>query len=135
MPLIKVDEGDQYEDKPVSEGQYDLRVMKAENTKSKKGKKMLHVLFKIEGEEEASPVGVWILHPNEDETDSYRFRMRDMTRLAALLGMNEFDYEDNDQIADMVGKTCTATVNLEVDDETGDERNTVRLPKIRGSKR
>ncbi len=134
MPIIKVEDGDAFEDKAVAEGQYDLRVTKAENVKSKKGKDMLHLMVKVDGEEEAAPINLYILHPVEEEEQSYRFRMRDMMRLAALFGLAEFDYTDEDQIADLVGKDFSCFLNLETDDETGDERNTLRLPKVRGKK-
>ena len=56
MPLItNVDFDADYEDHPVSEGEYDLTIIQAEEKTSKAGNAMVQVMIKIEGAD-APPV-------------------------------------------------------------------------------
>ena len=75
MPIIKAaDLGEDLEDQPVPEGQYDLRVVRATYKLSEgKGIPMNVITFVIEGERDATPFIHWTFARDQTLFHSLRY--------------------------------------------------------------
>jgi|3_EtaG_2_1085321.scaffolds.fasta_scaffold32146_2 hypothetical protein len=127
MPFINAEMGDDYEDKAVAEGEYPLRITKAEEKDSKAGNPGVNVIIAIEGEdgEGSAPVFQWLNLPY-DGCEWNRLYMRDLKRFFTMFGVT---YEvDGFNTDDLLGATCDALLKQE-DDDFG-LRNTLVLPKV-----
>lgn len=129
MPIIKVSDADQFEDKPCHEGVYPLRIVKAERKNSKAGNAMISLAIKIEGAAgaEAPLVNENLMIPAEG-SEYYRFQMRNLTRFLALFGVDSFDPDSANDVQELEGLTAECYVTIDVDDNNI-ERNKLRLPK------
>jgi hypothetical protein len=134
MPLINIDLGQDYEDKPVAEGEYSLRVSNFEGKTSKKAQaagetnpNMYLAMILIEGEEGAgaTPIFQNLMLPDGGEYD--RWRLRDIKRFLTVFGVafeaNGFEPED------VIGQTGKCLV-VQENDEKGNPRNQLKLPKV-----
>jgi len=132
MPIIKAAElGEDLEDQPVPEGQYDLRVARATYKLSEgKGIPMNVLTFVIEGEPGAAPFMHWVLFPKEDDVrDVTRQRLRDIKRFFTVFGIPLDDYDPENDFEQLMGATGNCRVSVETGDDNV-ERNRLRLPRV-----
>jgi len=149
-PLIDAaDLGVDYEDHPVAEGEYDLRVLKAEVVKTKEGKddkgnekvirNMIKLMIRIEGAEGegAMPVNEQLLLPNEDEPKDKnpgRMFMQRLSRFAKTfnIDLKELAGISEEELADRVPSLfegATGKCMLIKEEYQGRESNKLNLPK------
>ena len=132
MPLIKVDLDDVNELDPAPEGEYDLRIIKAEDTESKKGNYMTAIVIQIEGTEKpCAPIRHWLTYPNEETPEDQRaMRLIDIKRFLTAFG---FKYEYKGFTSeDLVGATAHCLIIQEKGDD-GNVYNRLRLPRLKRS--
>lgn len=132
MPLIRLD--DDVEDRIIAEGQYELRVAKADYKETKKGDNhMLALMLTVEGSDGdgASPINHFILTPNdEDEPRVARMRLRDLKRFLVAFGVSLKDgFDPEEQVSELVGLVGKVRVVQEEGDD-GNMYNRIRLPKV-----
>lgn len=136
MPFIMAAVADAQEDKPLPEGEYELTIKSAEPKTSKKGKNMIQVLLVTTDPEyrNASPINHYIMLPEKD--DEYRdMHLRNMKRFLVAFGVA---FEDNGfDTDDLIGQTATVGVGLQAmkdrdtGEATGQEMNTLKLPRVK----
>lgn len=130
------DLNEDYEDHPVEEGAYDLRIIKATEGLTKNGDRtMITVVIAVDGEDGvgASSIFHYICFPKSDDEDSTRrLMMQGITRF-----LKTFDVPMDDtgfDVEDMVG--CTANNVLvkqdsrELADGTIFTSNVLSLPRV-----
>jgi hypothetical protein len=128
MPFINAAMDDVREDKPVEEGEYDLRITSVKEKESKKGQPMLEVMLKIEGREGegASPIWHYLLFNSPDQAAA-RMQALDLKRFLTLFNVpvdpNGFNSDD------LVGATASCMV-IQEEDDRGNIRNALRLPRL-----
>jgi hypothetical protein len=124
-----VSDADQFEDKPVKEGVYPLRIVKAIAKQSKAGNNMLAITLKIEGTAgtDAALVNENLMIPAEG-SEHYRFQMRNLTRFLGLFGVSTFDPDNPSDVGGLEG--LTAECYLTIEEYEGKESNKLRLPKV-----
>lgn len=139
MGIIRADElGQDYEDRPADEGEYELRIAKSEykQNKSETGH-MIALMLTVDGQEGVSPVNHWLSEPGEnDKPASRRFKMRELKRFCLAFGIdtaNGFDFEE--QAPHLVGSVAKVFLKKEEQQDadgnkTGEFRNVMRLPKV-----
>lgn len=150
MPLIDAATlGEDFEDHPVAEGKYDLRVQKAEAAKTKGGtdakgnekpiRNMIKLMLKIEGDagEGAMPVNEMLLIPNDnEESNTKRMFMQRLTRFSKTFGVDISGLahiDTDEQLAEWVPSTfegATGSCNLVIEEYEGRESNKLVLPKV-----
>lgn len=134
--LIRPDDFQQeLEDRLVPEGEYELRIVKADFGASKSGENnVASILCSVQGPEgdNASPIGHWIVWPNKDaDARANRQRTRDIKRFLTVFGWpldQGFDPEAN--IADLQGAEGKCFVRQEKNKDTGEVYNRLRLPRL-----
>ena len=131
MPFIEVEGlGDDYEDKPVPEGEYDVRVdsIKQQLAKDEKSQQVL-CMIKVEHQDypDAATIFHYLTFPNaEDDDEKRRTKMRMNGRFLNKFGVA---YEKKGlNPDDIVG--CTATCLLKQGEFEGTIRNEISLPPI-----
>lgn len=142
-PLIKAfSADDSYEDKPVKNGKYTLRVTSAQlkessNNPKREGAKYIAMGFSIEGQEGAATVFHNLNIPLEsDEPRTQRMMMRDIRRFYKAFGLTDDTELDEDDLAStLVGLTGEVQLVMEeVKDReghaTGEMRNAIRFPRV-----
>ena len=99
MPMMDADFSQDYEDRPVPEGLYNLRIIKAEEKVSKNSSAdMIQCILEIEGVEGASNIFHYLVMPigskqsaergvEEDDSNKVRNKMRSLTRFLTLFGI------------------------------------------------
>lgn len=131
-PIIHAAElGGDFEEKPVREGKYPLRIVKSEFGQSKKGNDMISLTIKIEGPDSdgAALLNHWLTVPEEGD-QYYRMRMRDLTRFFRLFGVDiarDFDFEKDAET--LTGLTADCFLTQEESDD-GIIRNRLKLPRF-----
>ena len=131
MPRINVELKDAQELEVAPEGEYDLRIVKAEDGESKSGNDMTTVTIAFEGHPEWQAVRHWITYPNADTPPDQRaMRLIDITRFLTCFGVN-FD-DDGFDSDDLVGQTGRCLVIQEEADD-GNTYNRLRLPRLKKS--
>lgn len=140
MPFIDVPLSDAKEGKPVPEGEYELRIISAEREISKAAKErgeedpnMTHVMIVIEDGEypNALPMHEYLLDVSEDDEESIK-NMRELN-IARLLQVFDVPYEANGYDSDdLPGATGRCLVILAPAQGQYDERNELRLPRLKG---
>lgn len=141
MALIRAaDMGQDYEDRPVKDGEYELRIAKAEFKRNKDDTRdLIAMMLTVEGAEGegASPINHWLSAPNDDdEPRTHRMIMRNLVRFLAAFGISLNNDVDFEQLAgELQGQTGKVrVVQEEAQDsegnKTGEFRNVLRLPKI-----
>ena len=136
MPLIRAEAlGEDYEDKPPKDGEYEFRVMKAEYKPTKKGdRNLIAVMLRVEGTEGdgLTPVNENLTIPNNDEENpaTTRMMMRTLTRFLAAFGYpTDKDFDPESDAQSLVGLTGKARVkNMEGED--GNFYPRLQLPKV-----
>jgi Protein of unknown function (DUF669) len=129
MPKINVTLKDAQELEIAPEGEYDLRIVKAEDGESKSGNDMTTCTIAFEGHPEWQPVRHWITYPNEDTPPDQRsFRLIDIKRFLHCFGV-AYDDEGFDT-DDLVGQTGRCLVIQEEADD-GNTYNRIKPPRLR----
>lgn len=129
MPFIKVALKDAQESEVVPEGEYDLRIAKAEDKDSKKGNPMTQVMIVIDGHPNAQPVNHFLLYPTKNDDENItNLRLRDTRRFLELFGIewtpDGFDTDD------LVGATARGFLGQEEGDD-GNMYNRLRPPRLK----
>lgn len=121
---------DAQESQPVPQGEYDLRILKAERKESAKGNMMTAVLIKVEDPEypNASLINHFLVDVTKDTPPNQAYmRLLDLKRFLQAFGVvyegNGYDDED------LPGSTGRMTVDQEEND--GMVFNRLRLPKLK----
>lgn len=127
MPFIKESLDDVQEAQPVPEGEYDLRIVKAEEKESKKGNEMVQVMIVVEDQEypNAAPINHFLLGWDGVEPDIERMRKLEIKRFCAC-----FDVPTDFEAEDLVGQTGRCFVTQEEGDD-GNTYNRLRLPRLK----
>lgn len=120
------------EPEAVPEGLYDLRIVKVEDTESKKGNPMTVVTIKVEDADGKNPAPVYhyITYPTKDLPDSQKqMRLLDIKRFLTLF---EVAYEEGEgfDTDDLQGQTARGLLTQEEGDD-GVIRNRLRLPRLK----
>jgi len=128
MPRINVDLDDAQELEIAPEGEYELRIVKAEDGESKSGNDMTTVTIAFEGHPEWQPLKHWITYPNAaTPPDQRAMRLIDIKRFLVCFGISHDDTGfDSD---DLVGQTGECLVIQEKADD-GNTYNRMRLPRL-----
>lgn len=134
MAFINVKLGDAQENKPVPEGEkYDLRIVKVEEKKSKKGNDMTVATIKVEDPRfpNAELINFYLLSPNDKtEPATAASFLRNNARFLQLFSVPYTD--DGYDTDDLLGATANAVLAQEEDNETqGLMRNKVVLPRMK----
>lgn len=141
MGIIKADElGQDYEDRPADEGEYELRIAKAEYKANKaETGHLIALMLTVEGQEGVSPINHWLSEPKDDDKPtSRRFKMREIKRFAQAFGIDisdGFPYFDENEAPHLAGSTAKVFLKKEETQDadgnkTGEFRNVMRLPKV-----
>jgi hypothetical protein len=130
MPFIKVDLDDAQEFETAQEGEYDLRIVKAEDGESKSGNDMTTVTIMIEGAaSNVAPIKHWITYPGPDTPpDQKAMRLIDIKRFLVCFGVAHEGGGFNSE--DLVGQTGRCLIIQEKADD-GNTYNRLRLPRLR----
>lgn len=132
MPFIDVPLGDAKEGRPVPESEYELRVVSFNPEISKKGNSMHHAVIVIEDGEfpNAMPIHYYINAVNDDDEESAKaMKLLDTRR---FLECFDVPYEDNGyDDEDVPGSTGKCLVTLAPAEGSFDERNELRLPRLK----
>lgn len=132
MPFISVPIDDAKEMEAVPEGEYDLRIIKAEDGESKKGNPMTTVMLRIEnaGIPNPAPVRHWITHVTADTPEDQKaMRLLDTARFLQCFGIPHESHGFNSD--DLEGATGTCMLTQEENEENGEVYNRLRLPRLR----
>lgn len=133
MAFISVKLGDAKESRPVPDGRYDLRIVKAEEKTSKaKGYKMVLCTITVEDSRypNASPIFHNIIFPKDDtpQRTAELFKLN-TARFLTAFGVPFTDEGFDDE--DLSGATATGiTVQLEQNEETNEPNNRLVLPRL-----
>lgn len=126
MPFISDSLDDIKEAHAAPEGEYELRITKAEEKPSKKGKAMAVIQFAFADTSVEAPRFMhYILAPDGEDEAQDNNRKREWKRLCQACGV-----DTNVELEDLVGETLTTMVLQ----ETGDDnvvRNRARLPYLK----
>lgn len=128
MGFISVPLDDVQEAQPAPEGEYDLKIIKAVEGKSRAGTKMVTITIAFDDTDagDAGPFMHWLRDPGDIDDDD----QKKMAALEAKRFQQVFDLSDDWEADDLVGETG----NCFVGQETGDDnvtRNRLRLPRIK----
>lgn len=141
MPFIEAAMNEDYEDRPVAEGIYDLRIIKADEKQSKNSKAdMVQCMIEIVGQNGAAPIFHYLVMPispkqakerdtDADEDDKIRLKMKNLSRFLHLFGIafekNGFNSED------LVGATANQVPVVQQTPEGWDSpQNSIKLPAV-----
>ena len=141
MPMMDADFSQDYEDRPVPEGLYNLRIIKAEEKVSKNSSAdMIQCILEIEGVEGASNIFHYLVMPigskqsaergvEEDDSNKVRNKMRSLTRFLTLFGIK---YEKKGfNTEDLIGASANNVVVIQETPEGWDSpQNSIKLPAI-----
>ncbi len=144
--IAAADLGEDFEDKLAPEGQYDLRVAKAEKKMTKAGdREMVALMIVIDGTDGdgISPINESLLLPkNGEERGTARMFMQRVTRFSKVFGIDKeawFTYDRDTQEAHVADSIDVAslftglTAKCAVTQEEGNDgvmRNRLKLPRV-----
>jgi len=131
MSFIEIEGlGDDYEDKPVPEGEYEVRVEDIKEQTAKDGKSV-QIMCMIKVQHPDFPDSATIFHyltfPNDDDdTEKRRTKMRMNGRFLKAFGVKFEKKGFNGE--DIIG--CTAMLGLKQEEYEGSVRNSLMLPVV-----
>lgn len=141
MPFIEAEMDADYEDKPVAEGLYDLRIVRATDKQSRNSKAdMVECIIEIVGANGAAPIFHYLVMPistkqakdrgvEPDDTDKKRNKMRNLTRFLQLFGI-KFE-KDGFNTEDLVGADARqVTVTQRIPEGWDSPTNSIKLPAV-----
>jgi hypothetical protein len=113
---------------PAPEGEYDLRITKANRKESKKGTDMIECVIVFEdGDVDAPPIFHYLLSWDENTSEEEIIRRkRGIKRFCAVFDVDPSDFDETD----LKGQTGTCPVVQEEGDD-GEVRNRLKLPRIK----
>jgi hypothetical protein len=129
MAFKKIDLSKFKEPQHVPEGEYDLRVVKVNDTETKKGEPMTVLTMRIEDAEipNAAPVMEYITYPNGGDYDEMRGLAIKRLCVAFDVGFDEGGFDAQD----FLGKTGRVMLTLDDSADDGVIRNKMRLPRLK----
>ena len=128
MPFITTPMSDAKEDRPVAEGEYDLRIQSAELEVSKGGNDMVHVLLLVEGVDGASPIHHYLVLPKQDDPNR-QLMLRNNKRFLVKF---EIPFQgDGFNNEDFPGSVAKVLVKQRTMPESGDVTNVLALPRVK----
>jgi hypothetical protein len=126
MPLVTVDFTQDYEDRPVSEGQYDLRIRDAKLKDSKAGNPMIECTLDVLDADGAAPIWYYINLPYKG-CDHNRLFSQNLTR---FIEMFNIPHEDkNFEVNDFLGAEAKQ-ISVGQEERDGRVSNVLRLPPL-----
>lgn len=129
MPFINLDFNEAKEPELLKEGEYALRIVKAEDKTSKNGSEMTAIVIEAEGQSAAS-IRHWLVYPDVTTPPDQRgYRLLDIKRFLAVFGVPFEEGGFNSE--DLVGATGTCLVVQEANKDTDEVFNRLRLPRLR----
>lgn len=131
MPFISVPIDEAKEQAAVPEGEYSLRIIKAEDKESKKGNAMTQVTIRIEDADvpNARLVNHFLVYPDSaTPADQRNMRLLDIARFLQCFGIPHEGAGFNSE--DLEGATGRATLTQEEGDD-GEIYNRLRMPRLR----
>lgn len=127
MPFINESLDNVQEKKPAPEGEYDLKIVKATETESKKGRPMIKILLEFDDGTDAPPFMHYLLAwTDDDDDDAINNRKLDIKRFCHM-----FDVAEDFDAADLTGQTTRRAM---VKQEVGDDdvvRNRLVLTRLK----
>ena len=139
MPIIDAATlGDDYEDKIAPEGEYELRIQKADygKTAAKDGKvqrDMITVMLKVDGADGdgVAPFNEYLVLPNSDEQPkTRRLFMQRLTRFLTIFRVPTKDGFDPEEAPSILpGLTAKAPL-VQEEGNDGVLRNRLKLPRV-----
>ena len=127
MPFITHAMSDVREPEAAAEDEYDLRIAKAINKPSKKGRDMITVTIVFADGTDAPPFYHYMLAPSDDDTeDMVRMRLLEIKRFCAVFDLDPENFDEQD----MPGQTGRCYVVQEAGDDNV-VRNKLKLPRLK----
>lgn len=129
MPLISIPLGDDWEDKAVPDGEYDLVIEDANEKTSKAGSEMVEVRIAIQDGDYPNSAAVWeyLVFPKEDDEErTKRLQMRNLVRFLTVFGI-PFE-ADGFNSEDLIG--ATGRCMLKQEEYEGNVSNKLVLPAV-----
>lgn len=127
MAFIKENLDDVQEGKPAPEGEYDLRIVKAEATESKKGRDMVKLVIAFDDGTDALPFAHYLMAwDDSDGEDQIKMRKLEIKRFCAA-----FDAPEDFDAEDLVGKTAQRVMVMQEVGQDDVTRNRMRLPRLK----
>lgn len=127
MPFIRESLDDVTEAKAASEGEYDLRILKAKQKESKKGNDMIELLIAFDDGTDAQPFFHYLLGWDSDTPeDQVLNRKREIKRFCAA-----FDAPEDFEASDLAGCTAGKIFVKQEESDDGVVRNRMVLPRIK----
>lgn len=120
------------EDRAVAEGPYDLTITKANpEAVSTAGNDMLEAWVRIEGEEEAPEIGVWIVYPIDGEEKRItKLHLLSLKRFLYTFDVLE-DYKAKGLTREILeGATASNVLLKQEPDRNGVIRNVIVYPRL-----
>lgn len=129
MTFVAINLNDVEENAAVEEGEYDVQVSKATLGESKSGKPMITCNIRIVGQPTAQMVRHFIVLPTPDlDPEQTRYRKLDLKRFCNAFGIAT---DGGVNVEDFQGAQATVFLAKRLDDDSGNEYNELRLPRIR----
>lgn len=130
MAFIKQDLGDVRESQPVPEGEYDLRIIKADRVESKKGNMMTKVLIRIDDPDypNASPISHFLVDITKD-TPEDQAQMRKLDQKRFLVAF-DVPHDDNGYDSDDLPGAEARMLLTRDENDDGMVFNRLRLPRL-----
>jgi len=126
MPLFTRDAfNDDFEEKLVPEGEYNLRIKSAEDKTSKSGNEMVTCIIENDDEPDAMAIFAHIVVPPEGH-EYARLMMKNNVRFYKVFGL-----DPDCETEDMIGATALTGVKIG-QNEQGEDVNELSLPPVRG---
>lgn len=128
MAFIKESLDDVVERKPAPDGEYDLKILKAEEKESKKGRDMVQLLIGFDDGTDAPPFNHFLLSWTDDDDDAQvQMRKLEIKRFCAA-----FDVSEDFDATDLPGLTARKIfVKQDEPDDQGIVRNRMVLPRLK----
>lgn len=119
---------DVQEPEAAPEGEYDLRIVRAEDKESKAGNNMVECIIVIEEPGiDAQPIRHYLLDWEGIPEDQQRIRKLEYKRFCACFNIPE-DFDDAEEL---VGQTGRSYVTQEVSERDDNVYNRLRLPRLK----
>lgn len=129
MAFVAINLNDVEESAPVAEGEYDVQITKATLGESKGGKPMITANIRLVGQPTAQAIRHFIVLPTPDlDAEQTRYRKLDLKRFCAAFNIPT---DGGVNVDDFQGAEASVYVTKKVDDDSGNEYNELRLPRLR----
>lgn len=132
MAFINVKLGDAQEQKPVPDGAYDLRIVKFEDKKSKKGNEMTVATIKVDDSRypNAELINHYLVYPDANtKPETAQLFLRNNARFLQAFGVPYDDTGFNSD--DLLGATASQVLLIQEEGDDGVPRNKLQLPRMK----